>query len=51
MQSYNCNCTSRNGANPSTHGFVVSPDITSALAFAGLSVLVKTSQFRGSFRL
>ena len=35
VTSYNRNFTGRNDANPATHAFVASPDITTALAFAG----------------
>jgi aconitase A len=51
VTSYNHNFIGHNNANPATHAFVASLDITSTLAIAGSSVLVKTPQFRGSFRL
>ncbi|XP_072168576.1 aconitate hydratase, mitochondrial-like [Diadema setosum] len=35
VTSYNRNFTGRNDANPATHGFVTSPEITTALALAG----------------
>lgn len=35
VTSYNRNFTGRNDANPATHAFVASPDLTTALAFAG----------------
>jgi aconitate hydratase len=35
ITSYNRNFTGRNDANPATHSFVASPEITTALAFAG----------------
>ena len=35
ITSYNRNFTARNDANPATHAFVASPDIVSALSFAG----------------
>ncbi|KAF9042936.1 aconitase [Panaeolus papilionaceus] len=35
VTSYNRNFTGRNDANPATHAFVTSPDIVTALAFAG----------------
>ncbi|VDK84069.1 unnamed protein product, partial [Cylicostephanus goldi] len=35
VTSYNRNFTGRNDANPATHGFVTSPDITVAMALAG----------------
>ncbi|KAF8901204.1 aconitase [Gymnopilus junonius] len=35
VTSYNRNFTGRNDANPATHAFVASPDIVTALAFAG----------------
>jgi len=35
VTSYNRNFTSRNDGNPSTHAFVASPEITTALALAG----------------
>jgi len=35
VTSYNRNFTSRNDANPATHAFVASPEITTALAAAG----------------
>lgn len=35
ITSYNRNFTGRNDANPGTHAFVASPDIVTAMAFAG----------------
>ncbi|KAI0791119.1 aconitate hydratase [Abortiporus biennis] len=35
VTSYNRNFTGRNDANPATHAFVASPDLVTALAFAG----------------
>nr|AYV89243.1 putative aconitate mitochondrial [Tetranychus evansi] len=35
VSSYNRNFTGRNDANPATHSFVASPEITTALAIAG----------------
>ncbi|CAB3403257.1 unnamed protein product [Caenorhabditis bovis] len=35
VTSYNRNFTGRNDANPATHGFVTSPDITTAVAISG----------------
>ena len=35
ITSYNRNFTGRNDANPATHAFVASPDIVTALVFAG----------------
>jgi aconitate hydratase len=35
VTSYNRNFTARNDANPQTHAFVTSPDLTTALAIAG----------------
>ncbi|KAL5478748.1 ACO1_1 [Sanghuangporus weigelae] len=35
VTSYNRNFTGRNDANPATHAFVASPDIVTALVFAG----------------
>ncbi|XP_033630224.1 aconitate hydratase, mitochondrial-like [Asterias rubens] len=35
VSSYNRNFTGRNDANPATHAFVASPEITTALALAG----------------
>ena len=35
VTSYNRNFTGRNDANPATHAFVASPDIVTALSFAG----------------
>ncbi|CCD63454.1 putative aconitate hydratase, mitochondrial [Caenorhabditis elegans] len=35
VTSYNRNFTGRNDANPATHGFVTSPDITTAMAISG----------------
>ncbi|KAG8794895.1 Aconitate hydratase mitochondrial [Serendipita sp. 401] len=35
ITSYNRNFTGRNDANPATHAFVASPDVVTAMAFAG----------------
>jgi len=35
VSSYNRNFTGRNDANPATHAFVTSPDLVTAMAFAG----------------
>jgi len=35
LTSYNRNFTGRNDANPATHAFVTSPDIVTAISFAG----------------
>ena len=35
ITSYNRNFTGRNDANPATHAFVTSPDIVTAMSFAG----------------
>ncbi|EJU00580.1 aconitate hydratase 2 [Dacryopinax primogenitus] len=35
VTSYNRNFTGRNDANPATHAFVASPDLVTAMAFAG----------------
>ncbi|KAG1861864.1 aconitase family-domain-containing protein [Suillus tomentosus] len=35
ITSYNRNFTGRNDANPATHAFIASPDIVTAMAFAG----------------
>ena len=35
VTSYNRNFTGRNDANPNTHGFVTSPELTVALSMAG----------------
>ena len=35
VTSYNRNFTSRNDGNPSTHAFLASPEITTALALSG----------------
>ena len=35
VSSYNRNFTGRNDANPATHSFVTSPDLTVALTIAG----------------
>ncbi|KAH8928838.1 mitochondrial aconitate hydratase [Atractiella rhizophila] len=35
ITSYNRNFTGRNDANPGTHAFVASPDVVTAMAFAG----------------
>lgn len=35
VTSYNRNFTGRNDANPATHAFVTSPELTTALAIGG----------------
>lgn len=35
MHSYNRNFAGRHDANPATHAFIASPDIVTAMAFAG----------------
>lgn len=35
VTSYNRNFTGRNDANPATHAFVTSPELTTALSLAG----------------
>ncbi|KAG8848645.1 Aconitate hydratase mitochondrial [Tulasnella sp. 330] len=49
ITSYNRNFTGRNDANPATHAFVASPDIVTAMAFAGsLSFNPLTDSIKGS---
>ncbi|XP_071960231.1 aconitate hydratase, mitochondrial-like [Antedon mediterranea] len=49
VTSYNRNFTGRNDANPATHAFVASPEITTALALAGdLSFNPETDELTGS---
>lgn len=49
ITSYNRNFTGRNDANPATHAFVASPDIVTAMAFAGsLSFNPLTDSINGS---
>jgi len=49
ITSYNRNFTGRNDANPGTHAFVASPDIVTAMAFAGsLSFNPMTDSLKGS---
>jgi len=49
ITSYNRNFTGRNDANPATHAFVASPDIVTAMAFAGdLTFNPLTDSLRGS---
>jgi aconitate hydratase len=49
ITSYNRNFTGRNDANPATHAFVASPDIVTAMAFAGsLSFNPLTDSLTGS---
>merc|ERR1712072_249608 len=49
ITSYNRNFTGRNDANPATHAFVASPDIVTAMAFAGsLSFNPVTDSLTGS---
>ncbi|CAE6461204.1 unnamed protein product [Rhizoctonia solani] len=49
ITSYNRNFTGRNDANPATHAFVASPDIVTALAFAGdLTFNPLTDQLTGA---
>jgi len=49
ITSYNRNFTGRNDANPATHAFVASPDIVTAMAFAGdLSFNPLTDTLTGS---
>ena len=38
VTSYNRNFTGRNDANPATHGFVTSPELTVALSMAGAAL-------------
>uniref|UniRef100_A0A0P5X2Z6 Uncharacterized protein n=1 Tax=Daphnia magna TaxID=35525 RepID=A0A0P5X2Z6_9CRUS len=47
-QSYDRNFTARNDANPATHAFVTSPELTTALALAGtLDFDPRTSKLKG----
>lgn len=49
ITSYNRNFTGRNDANPATHAFVASPDIVTAMVFAGsLSFNPLTDSLKGS---
>ncbi|KAG9019809.1 Aconitate hydratase mitochondrial [Tulasnella sp. 427] len=49
ITSYNRNFTGRNDANPATHAFVASPDIVTAMAFAGdLTFNPLTDSLKGS---
>ena len=49
ITSYNRNFTGRNDANPATHAFVASPDLVTALAFAGrLTFNPQTDTLTGS---
>ncbi|KAG8798488.1 Aconitate hydratase mitochondrial, partial [Serendipita sp. 399] len=49
ITSYNRNFTGRNDANPATHAFVASPDIVTAMAFAGdLTFNPLTDTLKGS---
>jgi len=49
ITSYNRNFTGRNDSNPATHAFVASPDIVTAMAFAGsLSFNPVTDSLTGS---
>lgn len=49
ITSYNRNFTGRNDANPGTHAFVASPDIVTAMAFAGdLTFNPMTDSLKGS---
>lgn len=49
VTSYNRNFTARNDANPATHAFVTSPEITTALALAGtLDFDPRTSKLKGN---
>ena len=48
ITSYNRNFTGRNDANPGTHAFVASPDLVTAMAFAGdLSFNPVTDSLKG----
>jgi len=50
VTSYNRNFTARNDANPATHAFVTSPELTTALALAGtLDFDPRTSKLKGIF--
>ena len=49
ITSYNRNFTGRNDANPATHAFVASPDLVTAMAFAGsLSFNPVTDSLKGA---
>ena len=49
VTSYNRNFTGRNDANPATHGFVTSPEMTVALTLAGtLDFDPRTEKLKGS---
>ncbi|XP_032777120.2 probable aconitate hydratase, mitochondrial [Daphnia magna] len=49
VTSYNRNFTARNDANPATHAFVTSPELTTALALAGtLDFDPRTSKLKGA---
>jgi len=49
ITSYNRNFTGRNDANPATHAFVASPDLVTAMAFAGdLTFNPLTDTLKGS---
>jgi len=49
ITSYNRNFTGRNDANPATHAFVASPDVVTAMAFAGdLTFNPMTDTLKGS---
>lgn len=49
ITSYNRNFTGRNDANPGTHAFVASPDLVTAMAFAGdLSFNPMTDSLKGA---
>lgn len=49
VTSYNRNFTARNDANPATHAFVTSPELTTALALAGtLDFDPRTSKLVGN---
>jgi len=49
VTSYNRNFTGRNDANPATHGFVTSPEMTVALTLAGtLDFDPRTQKLKGS---
>jgi aconitate hydratase len=49
ITSYNRNFTGRNDANPGTHAFVASPDLVTAMAFAGdLTFNPMTDSLKGS---
>lgn len=50
VTSYNRNFTARNDANPATHCFVTSPELTTALALAGtLDFDPRTSKLVGNY--